>query len=196
MIALALCEIGSLAERRIAMLVDPALSRPAGVPDAEARAQLRLHDPAGDRRGAGLREQAARLSGQRRFDPDLGQPGGPCLDGGARRAPPARRWPSNAAHVVGIELLAAAQGCDFHAPLRSSAPLERVRAPCCAPRVPHLDDDRYSPRTSQAADGASARCAAPPPRSALVRRSARDRLSATVMRGPPARICTPGDASR
>ena len=38
MMALAICEIGSLAERRIAMLVDPALSRPAGVPDAEARA--------------------------------------------------------------------------------------------------------------------------------------------------------------
>ena len=36
MIALAICEIGALAERRIAMLVDPALSRPAGVPDAEA----------------------------------------------------------------------------------------------------------------------------------------------------------------
>ena len=35
MIALALCEIGSLAERRIAMLVDPALVRPAGLPDAE-----------------------------------------------------------------------------------------------------------------------------------------------------------------
>ena len=34
----------------------------------------------------------------------------------------------NAAHVVGIELLAAAQGCDFHAPLTSSAALERARA--------------------------------------------------------------------
>ena len=85
-IALAICEIGSLAERRIAMLVDPALSGLAGVPDAEARPQLRVHDPAGDRGGAGRREQAARLSGERRFDPDLGQPGGSRLDGGARRA--------------------------------------------------------------------------------------------------------------
>ena len=89
MIALAMCEIGSLAERRIAMLVDPALSRPAGLPDAAAGAEFGLHDPAGDGRGAGLGEQAARLSGQRRFDPDLGQPGGPRLDGGARRAPAA-----------------------------------------------------------------------------------------------------------
>jgi histidine ammonia-lyase len=48
----------------------------------------------------------------------------------------------NAAHVVGIELLAAAQGCDFHSPMTSSAPLERVRArlrQCVAP----LDHDRF-----------------------------------------------------
>ena len=30
--------------------------------------------------------------------------------------------------MIGIELLAAAQGCDFHAPLTSSEPLEAVRA--------------------------------------------------------------------
>jgi histidine ammonia-lyase len=33
----------------------------------------------------------------------------------------------NAAKVVAIELLAAAQGCDFHAPTKSSASLEHVR---------------------------------------------------------------------
>ena len=49
----------------------------------------------------------------------------------------------NAANVVAIELLAAAQGCDFHAPLRSSEPLERVRALLRA-RVPHLEDDRMT----------------------------------------------------
>jgi histidine ammonia-lyase len=48
----------------------------------------------------------------------------------------------NTANVVGIELLAAAQGCDFHAPLRSSETLERVRA-LLRGRVPHLEDDRY-----------------------------------------------------
>jgi histidine ammonia-lyase len=76
MIALAVCEIGSIAERRIAMLVDPALS---GLP---AFLTPGLHDPAGDGSGAGLREQAARLSGQRRFDSHLRQPGGSRLDGG------------------------------------------------------------------------------------------------------------------
>ena len=48
----------------------------------------------------------------------------------------------NATAVIGIELLAAAQGCDFHAPLKSSAPLEAVRALLRA-KVPHLDDDRH-----------------------------------------------------
>jgi histidine ammonia-lyase len=44
--------------------------------------------------------------------------------------------------VVAIELLAAAQGCDFHLPLRSSPPLEAVRAAVRA-RVPTLQDDRH-----------------------------------------------------
>jgi histidine ammonia-lyase len=44
--------------------------------------------------------------------------------------------------VVGIELLAAAQGCDFHAPLASSRPLEEVRARLRA-AVPRLDTDRH-----------------------------------------------------
>ena len=47
----------------------------------------------------------------------------------------------NTTAVIGIELLAAAQGCDFHAPLKSSAVLERIRATVRA-EVPHLDEDR------------------------------------------------------
>ena len=58
----------------------------AGVPDPAAGAQFGLYDPPGDGGGAGVREQAARLSRQCRFDPDLGQPGGSCVDGGARGA--------------------------------------------------------------------------------------------------------------
>ncbi len=49
---------------------------------------------------------------------------------------------TNARAVVGIELLAAVQGCDFHAPLRSSEALERARA-CLRRAVPALDEDRY-----------------------------------------------------
>jgi histidine ammonia-lyase len=48
----------------------------------------------------------------------------------------------NATAVIAIELLVAAQGCDFHAPLMSSPALERVRA-VVRKEVAHLDDDRY-----------------------------------------------------
>jgi histidine ammonia-lyase len=48
----------------------------------------------------------------------------------------------NAKAVIGIELLAAAQGCDFHAPLASSPALEAVRAALRA-EIPHLVDDRH-----------------------------------------------------
>jgi histidine ammonia-lyase len=52
------------------------------------------------------------------------------------------RMAENAGAILGVEALAAAQGCDFHAPLSSSADLERVRA-TIRRRVPHLGDDRY-----------------------------------------------------
>ena len=58
---------------------------------------------------------------------------------GARRLLP---MIDNATGVIGIELLAAAQGCDFHAPLRSSVPLEALRA-LVRGEVPHLEDDRH-----------------------------------------------------
>jgi histidine ammonia-lyase len=48
----------------------------------------------------------------------------------------------NAKAIVGIELLAAAQGCDFHRPLTSSAALEAVRS-VLRDHVPTLDEDRY-----------------------------------------------------
>ena len=48
----------------------------------------------------------------------------------------------NLANIIGIEYLAAAQGCDFHLPLRSSEGLEAARALLRAD-VPMLDEDRY-----------------------------------------------------
>jgi histidine ammonia-lyase len=58
---------------------------------------------------------------------------------GARRLAP---MIENARGVIAIELLAAVQALDFHAPLASSPALERVRAIVRA-KVPRLDDDRY-----------------------------------------------------
>jgi histidine ammonia-lyase len=49
---------------------------------------------------------------------------------------------ANAAAVIGIELIAAAQGCHFHAPLVSSDRLERAMA-LLRTQVAPLGHDRY-----------------------------------------------------
>ncbi len=141
MLAIATCEIGSLAERRIAMLIDPALS---GLP-AFLTPQPGLN--------SGLmvaQVTAAALvaeNKQRAFPASVDSipTSANQEDHVSMSAQGARRLSAmaeNAANVVAIELIAAAQGCDFHAPMRSSAPLERVRENLRA-RVPRLDHDRY-----------------------------------------------------
>jgi histidine ammonia-lyase len=140
-IALALCEIGALAERRIAMLVDPSLS---GLPAF-------LTPRPGLNSGFMLPQVTAAAlvaENKQRAHPASVDSIPTCANqedhvsmaahGAARLLPMA----VNAAGVIGIELLAAAQGCDFHAPLTSSAALEEARAVLRA-KVPHLDDDRY-----------------------------------------------------
>jgi histidine ammonia-lyase len=49
---------------------------------------------------------------------------------------------SNTAHILGIELLAAAQGIDFLRPLQSSQALEAVHA-LLRSQVPKMEHDRY-----------------------------------------------------
>ena len=89
-IALAVSEIGALTERRIALLVDPAMSELPAFLTPGPRRQQRLHGGRNHRRRAGRREQAARGAGQHRQPDHLRQPGRPCLHGDPRRAP-ARR---------------------------------------------------------------------------------------------------------
>ena len=48
----------------------------------------------------------------------------------------------NAAGVIAVELIAAAQGIDCHAPLRTSAKLQDVHA-VVRELSPHLTSDRY-----------------------------------------------------
>ena len=140
-IALAVCEIGSLSERRIAMLVDPALSGlPAFltpkpglnsgfmIPQVTAAALVSEN------------KQRAYPSSVDSIPTSANQEDHVSMAAhGARRLLP---MIENACGVIGIELLAAAQGCDFHAPLKSSAPLEAVRRRLRA-EVPHLDEDRH-----------------------------------------------------
>ena len=147
MIALAVCEIGSLSERRIAMLVDPALSacRPFLTPKPGLNSGFMIPQVTAAALVSENKQRAYPASVE--FHPDLGQPGRPRLDGGARRAP-AARMVENPAAVIGIELLAAAQGSEFRAPLATSAPLAAVIA-ALREQVPALDADRYLRRRSR-----------------------------------------------
>jgi histidine ammonia-lyase len=140
-IALALCEIGSLAERRVAMLVDPALSglpafltpRPGlnsgfMIPQVTAAALVSENK----QRATPASVDSIPTSANQEDHVSMAAHG-------ARRLRP---MVDNALAVVGIELLCAGQGCDFHAPLASSPPLEAVRRLLRAD-VPHLEDDRF-----------------------------------------------------
>ena len=150
MIALTICEIGSITERRIAMLVDPALSGlPAFltpkpglnsgfmIPQVTAAALVSEN------------KQRAYPASVDSIPTSANQEDHVSMAAhGARRLLEMAR---NADAVVAIELLAAAQGCDFHAPLKSSAALEAVRALLRA-QVPHLSDDRHFHPDMQAAE--------------------------------------------
>jgi histidine ammonia-lyase len=141
MIAIAICELGSLSERRIAMLVDPALS---GLPAF-------LTPTPGLNSGFMIPQvTAAALASenkQRAFPASVDSipTSANQEDHVSMSAHAARRlvpMVDNAAAILGVEALAAAQGCDWHAPLRSSNDLEQVRA-AIRRRVPRLGDDRY-----------------------------------------------------
>jgi len=141
MIGLALCEIGSIAERRIAMLVDPALSglpafltpRPGlnsgfMIPQVTAAALVSEN------------KQRAYPASVDSIPTSANQE-----DHVSMAAHGARRlldMADNASAVIGIELLAACQGIDFHAPLQSSDPLEAAHQHLRA-KVPALEDDRH-----------------------------------------------------
>jgi histidine ammonia-lyase len=141
MIALAICEIGSLAERRVAMLVDPALS---GLPAfLTPKPGLNSGFMIPQVTAAALVSENKQMAYPASVDSiptSANQEDHVSMAAhGARRLMPMAQ---NAASVIGIELLAAAQGCDFHAPLSSSRPLEAARALVRA-EVPHLSDDRH-----------------------------------------------------
>lgn len=141
MIALAICEIGSISERRIAMLVDPALSGlPAFltpkpglnsgfmIPQVTAAALVSEN------------KQSAYPASVDSIPTSANQEDHVSMAAhGARRL---HAMANNAISVVAIEWLAAAQGIDFHAPLQSSPALERAHR-LLRETVPALADDRH-----------------------------------------------------
>lgn len=140
-IAMALCEIGSLTERRIAMLVDPALSGlPAfltpkpGLNSGFMIPQVTAAALVSENKQKAFPASVDSIPTSANQEDHVSM-----ATHGARRL---LGMAENVANVVAIELLAAAQGCDFHAPLKSSAALENVRA-LIREEVPHLDTDRH-----------------------------------------------------
>ena len=126
-LALAIAEIGSLSERRMAVLVDPKMS---GLPAF-------LVENSGLNSGFMIAQvtAAALVSENKSIATPCSVDSIPTSanqeDHVSMATHAARRLSSmvdNAACVVGIELLAGAQGIDFHRPAKSSAHLEQVHA--------------------------------------------------------------------
>ncbi|WP_026440249.1 histidine ammonia-lyase [Acidocella facilis] len=140
MIAMAVCEIGSLTERRISLLVDPVLSGlPAFltpkpglnsgfmIPQVTAAALVSEN------------KQSAYPASVDSIPTSANQEDHVSMAAhGARRL---LRMNENLRAIIAIEWLAAAQGCDFHT-LTSSALLEAARARLRA-AVPKLEEDRH-----------------------------------------------------
>jgi histidine ammonia-lyase len=140
-LALAIAEIGSLSERRTAVLVDPKMS---GLPAF-------LVNNSGLNSGFMIAQvtAAALVSENKNIATPASVDSIPTSanqeDHVSMATHAARRLSvmvNNAAAVVGIELLAAAQGIDFHRPSRSSPRLEEVHAGIRRD-VPFYDSDRY-----------------------------------------------------
>jgi histidine ammonia-lyase len=131
-LAIALCEIGGLAERRIALLVflapNPGLNSGLMIAHVTAAALVAEN------------KQQAHPASVDSIPTSANQEDHVAMSAhGARRL---TRMADNVVRIVAIELIAAAQGCDFHAPLKSSVRLERVRE-AVRELVPPLVEDRY-----------------------------------------------------
>ena len=140
-IAMALCEVGSLSERRTSVLVDPSMSHlPAFLTD-DGGLNSGLMIP--QVTAAALVSENKGLAFPASVDSiptSAGQEDHVSMAPIAARK--AVRIARNAAGVVAVELIAAAQGVDYHAPLVTSPALRTVHARIRA-LSPHLAADRY-----------------------------------------------------
>ena len=140
-IAIALCEVGSISERRVSVLVDPKMSGlPAFLtPDSGVNSGLMIPQVT----AAALVSENKCLAYPASVDSiptSAGQEDhvsmGPIA---ARKAAQIAR---NAAGVIAVELMAGAEGIDYHAPLKTSPKLQSVHA-AVRKLSPHFTADRY-----------------------------------------------------
>jgi histidine ammonia-lyase len=140
-IAMALCEIGSLSERRTSVLVDPTMS---GLPAF-------LTDDGGVNSGLMIPQvTAAALTSENKtlaFPASVDSiPTSAGQEDHVSMAPIAARKAvtiaRNTAGIIAVELIAAAQGVDYHAPLTTSPKLQALHAKVRG-LSPRLETDRY-----------------------------------------------------
>ena len=140
-IAIALCEVGSISERRTSVLVDPTMSRLPAF----------LTDNGGLNSGLMIPQvTAAALVSENKglaFPASIDSiPTSAGQEDHVSMAPIAARKAvsiaRNVAGVVAVELIAAAQGIDYHVPLATSPRLAALHAAIRAVS-PHLQTDRY-----------------------------------------------------
>ncbi|MEF2070132.1 histidine ammonia-lyase [Consotaella aegiceratis] len=151
-IALAVAEIGAIAQRRVALMVDPALSfdlPPFLTPDPGLNSGYMIAEVT----SAALMSENKHLANP--CSTDSTPTSANQEDHVSMAAHGARRLTAmnaNLAQILGIELLCAAQGVEFRAEFRSSPPLEavvaRLRQDC-----PALEADRYLAADLQASAG-------------------------------------------
>ncbi|MGE4480591.1 histidine ammonia-lyase [Acidocella sp.] len=140
MIAMAICEIGSLTERRVSLLVDPVLSglpafltpRP-GLNSGFMIPQVTAAALVSENKGRAFPASVDSIPTSANQEDHVSM-----AAHGARRL---LAMNENLRAIIAIEWLAASQGCDFHT-LKSSASLEAARATLRA-AVPTLEEDRH-----------------------------------------------------
>ncbi|MEX3007406.1 histidine ammonia-lyase [Hoeflea sp. TYP-13] len=141
-IALAIAEIGAISQRRIALMVDPTLSfdlPPFLTPEPGLNSGLMI---------AEVTSAALMSENKQRANPcstDSTPTSANQEDHVSMAAHGARRLADmndNLGRILGIELLCAAQGVEFRAPLKTSAPLQNA-IDGLRQEVEALGDDRY-----------------------------------------------------
>jgi histidine ammonia-lyase len=140
-IAIALCEVGSISERRVSVLVDPKMS---GLPaflteDSGVNSGLMIPQVT----AAALVSENKSLAFPASVDSIPTSAG---QEDHVSMAPIAARKAAqiarNAAGVIAVELMAGAEGIDYHAPLKTSSKLQQVYGAVRA-LSPHFTADRY-----------------------------------------------------
>jgi histidine ammonia-lyase len=141
MLAIAIAEMGAISERRIALLIDPALSglppflaTESGVNSGFMIAHVTAASLASENKSLAHPASVDSLPTSANQEDFVSM-----ATFAARRL---ARMNTNTAHILGIELLAAAEGIEFQRPLKSSTPLETAHA-AIRKASPRFDRDRF-----------------------------------------------------